>query len=377
MIAEFAVYLQELCKRNTQQLFVLLLERLSENTINARSKVTSRAHCRLPPDRIAHTRQRCVVVGVHILKDRNKLVAQADVECRILRLQLLEGFRRVAKYVEREFERCKTMLARTLRLEIVCSVSAKRQQFIILGTVQLVDVQFESRSGRKVILLVAKAREDHTRKHKRGRQPHFITVHQRRTVFTRLPLIRTVQLYIPCLTAAKHIVLRYGERSSRSGLVIAFHLYVEVQFGIIRLVECRMNIHIQRIAHECRITRGILHLKITEDAYIIQTLLHAGLTIKAVKTLHGTSTGNTRTVLHLTFLTIRLIVQPSVNHIGTYPQLVVIIDAQAFVVDTVIRGLSLLAIQIKSFLAYIKRFLGNGRHAGSRNHAHGNMSAGH
>lgn len=42
-----------------------------------------------------------------------------------------------------------------------------------------------------------------------------------------------------------------------------------------------------------------------------------------------------------------------------YPQLVVIIDAQAFVVDTVIRGLSLLAIQIKSFLAYIKRFLGN------------------
>lgn len=80
MIAEFAVYLQELCKRNTQQLFVLLLERLSENTINARSKVTSRAHCRLPPDRIAHTRQRCVVVGVHILKDRNKLVAQADVK---------------------------------------------------------------------------------------------------------------------------------------------------------------------------------------------------------------------------------------------------------------------------------------------------------
>jgi hypothetical protein len=48
-----------------------------------------------------------------------------------------------------------------------------------------------------------------------------------------------------------------------------------------------------------------------------------------------------------------------------------------YFIDTVIRGLSLLAIQIKSFLAYIKRFLGNGRHAGSRNHAHGNMSAGH
>ena len=51
------------------------------------------------------------------------------------------------------------MPARTIRLEIVCSVSAKRQQFIILGTVQLVDIQFESRSGRKVILRVAKARE--------------------------------------------------------------------------------------------------------------------------------------------------------------------------------------------------------------------------
>ena len=81
--------------------------------IRDRSKVTCRAHCRLPPDRIAHTRQRCVVVGGHILKDRNKLVAQADVECRILRLQLLEGFRRVAKYVEREFERCKTCLLYT------------------------------------------------------------------------------------------------------------------------------------------------------------------------------------------------------------------------------------------------------------------------
>ncbi len=178
------------CAKGTPSSFLsFLLERLSENTINARSKVTSRAHCRLPPDRIAHTRQRCVVVGVHILKDRNKLVAQADVECRILRLQThMQGFRRVAKYVERGLNGVKTMLARTLRLEIVCSVSAKRQQFIIIRLYRV---------------------------------PH-----------------------------------EYSHPAYRT----------------------RMSYH-----------AGILHLKITEDAYIVQALLHAGLAIKAVKALHGAS----------------------------------------------------------------------------------------
>lgn len=47
------------------------------------------------------------------------------------------------------------MFGRTLRLEIIRSVSTKRQQFIILGAVQLVDVQLEGGSGRKVVLLIA------------------------------------------------------------------------------------------------------------------------------------------------------------------------------------------------------------------------------
>ena len=70
------------------------------------------------------------------------------------------------------------MFGRTLRLEIIRSVSTKRQQFIILGAVQLVDVQLEGGSGRKVVLLIAETGKDHTWEHQRSRQSHLITVHQ-------------------------------------------------------------------------------------------------------------------------------------------------------------------------------------------------------
>ena len=269
------------------------------------------------------------------------------------------------------------MLARTLRLKIISSVSSKRQQFIVLGPIQLVDIQFKRSSCRKVILLITKARKDHTRKHKRSRQSHLIAVHCRRTVFARLPFIRTIQLNIPRFAAAKHIVLRYSERSSRTCLVITFHLHIEIQLGIIRFVESRMNIHIQRITHKCRVARSILHFKIAEDTHVIQTLLHTSLTIQTIQVLHGTPAGNTGTVLYLTLLTVRLVVQPPVNHVGTHPQLVVIINTQPLIIHTVIRSLSLLSIKIEGPFTYIKRLFGNRRHTGSRHHAHSDMSAGH
>lgn len=60
------------------------------------------------------------------------------------------------------------MLARAFGLEIIGGASPECQKFIILGTIQLVDIQFKSCHGRKVILSVTKTRKDYTRKHKRS-----------------------------------------------------------------------------------------------------------------------------------------------------------------------------------------------------------------
>ena len=49
-----------------------------------------------------------------------------------------------------QFKRSNTMPAGTGGLEIVCSIAAKGQQFIILCPVQLVDIQTEGRRGREV-----------------------------------------------------------------------------------------------------------------------------------------------------------------------------------------------------------------------------------
>ena len=77
-----------------------------------------------------------------------------------------------------QFKRSNTMPAGTGGLEIVCSIAAKGQQFIILCPVQLVDIQTEGRRGREVKLPFTQMREHDSRKSQRGRKPHFPTVHQ-------------------------------------------------------------------------------------------------------------------------------------------------------------------------------------------------------
>lgn len=69
------------------------------------------------------------------------------------------------------------MPAGTGGLEIVCSIAAKGQQFIILCPVQLVDIQTKGRRGREVKPRLPRCGNT-TRKSQRGRKPHFPTVHQ-------------------------------------------------------------------------------------------------------------------------------------------------------------------------------------------------------
>lgn len=64
------------------------------------------------------------------------------------------------------------MPAGTGGLEIVCSIAAKGQQFIILCPVQLVDIQTKGRRGREVKLPFTQMREHDSRKSQRGRKPH-------------------------------------------------------------------------------------------------------------------------------------------------------------------------------------------------------------
>ena len=51
------------------------------------------------------------------------------------------------------------MLARRLGLEIVGSIAAESQQFVVLGTVHLVSIEAEGSRGREVVLTVAHARK--------------------------------------------------------------------------------------------------------------------------------------------------------------------------------------------------------------------------
>ena len=247
VVAELCVQFQELGKRHSHQFLLLLAERLSECAVNQRGQVTGRSHRGLPPDRVAHTAHRGVVVGVRIFHLRDELVSQTDIEGRILLLYLLEGFRRIAKHIERQLERRDAVLAGSHRLEVVGDVSAESKQLIVLGAVHLVHVDAESGGSRKVILLASHAGEDNTREGERGRQAQLVAVHQRTAVLPCLPFVGAVHLHVPSLSAAEDVVLRYGEGGTGSRLVVALHGDVEVQLGIIGFIQHGMDIHIECI----------------------------------------------------------------------------------------------------------------------------------
>ena len=190
---------------------------------------------------------------------------------------------------------------------------------------------------------VAHAGKDDTGEHQRSRNPHLVAVHQGRTVLTRLPLVGTVYFDVPALTTAEYVVLGDGEGGTGARLVVALHGDVEVEFGIVGLVQSGNYTQVERIGDEGGIARHILHFGIAEDAKIGKALLHTGLAIKAVQALHGALAGDTGTVLHLALPAVALVVEPAVKHIGAHAQLVVVVDGEPLVVDAVIGFLALLA----------------------------------
>ena len=261
-------------------------------------------------------------------------------------------------------------------LEVISDITAKSQQLIILGTVHLVGIQTESRCSREVILTVAHPGKHHARKDKRSGDTQFIAVHQRRACLARLPFVRTVQLHIPAFTATEDIILRHRKSGTRSRLIIALHSDIKIQFRIVGFIERGNDLHIQCIRHKCRITRYILHLRITENTDACQTLLNTGLTVQTIQTLHRTLAGNTCAVLYLTFPPITLIVQPTVKHVGTYRWFVVVMYGQAFVIHAVIGFLPLLSKKIDGFTPHTKLLLGYLWHTGNGNQAHLDMPIG-
>lgn len=75
-----------------------------------------------------------------LLHGRNELVAQTNVECRILGTQRIESGSRIAQYIECQPERSYTVPGSRFGLEVISDITAKSQQLIILGTVHLVGI---------------------------------------------------------------------------------------------------------------------------------------------------------------------------------------------------------------------------------------------
>ena len=140
MVPEFRVQLQELCKRYPEKLLSFLTERLAENTVDGRSQVTGRRNGGLPPDGVTLAAHGSVVISIGVLHGRNELVAQTNVECRILGTQRIESGSRIAQYIECQPERSYTVPGSRFGLEVISDITAKSQQLIILGTVHLVGI---------------------------------------------------------------------------------------------------------------------------------------------------------------------------------------------------------------------------------------------
>ena len=193
----------------------------------------------------------------------------------------------------------------------------------------------------------------------------------------RLPFVRTCQFYIPAFATAEDVVLGQRERCTRTYLVVALQLDVEVQFGVIGLVQCQADVQVECVGDEGRVAWGELHFQQAEDAHIAQTFLHTRLFVKAVEILGRALAADAGAVLHLALEAEAFVVGPAVEHVGAYAKLVVVVDAQALVVHAVVGRLAVLAQDLDGLSTQVERFLSHRRHTRHGHHAHADVSARH
>ena len=270
-----------------------------------------------------------------------------------------------------QFKRGNTVPAGTGRLEIVCSIAPEGQQFIVFSPVQLIDIQTESRRSGEVKFPFTQMRENDSRKSQRGRKSHFPTVHQRALLSASgLPFVRSFQFDIPAFATSEYIITGDTKRSTGASLVITLRYHVQFQFCIQRFGKRSLHSDIQRITSGCRISGSILHIKIAEYTQLAQFLLNLFLTVLAIK---ASTVGSS----HLFAPHKLLIIHPPIKHIRTNPQLIIIVDIQILIQDTVVRSFSILSEKIYRSVSHIISTLGSSRQTRNRNQAKADMTAGH
>lgn len=173
-------------------------------------------------------------------------------------------------------------------------------------------------------------RENDSRKSQRGRKSHFPTVHQRALLSASgLPFVRSFQFDIPAFATSEYIITGDTKRSTGASLVVLFVTTFSSSSASSGLanVACIVTSSVSQAAV---VSLGsILHIKIAEYTQLAQFLLNLFLTVLAIK---ASTVGSS----HLFAPHKLLIIHPPIKHIRTNPQLIIIVDIQILIQDTVI-----------------------------------------
>ena len=186
-----------------------------------------------------------------------------------------------------------------------------------------------------------------------------------------LPFVRSFQFDIPAFATSEYIITGDTKRSTGASLVITLFVTTfsssSASSGLAN-VACIVTSSVSQAA--CRISGSILHIKIAEYTQRAQFLLNLFLTVLAIK---ASTVGSS----HLFAPHKLLIIHPPIKHIGTNPQLIIIVNIQILIQDTVVRSFSILSEKIYRSVSHIISTLGSSRQTRNRNQAKADMTAGH
>ena len=160
-------------------------------------------------------------------------------------------------------------------------------------------------------------------------------------------------------------------------MVVALHLEVEVQFGIVRLVQCGHHTHIQGVNSVGGITGNVLHLGVFKDAHVGQTFLNAVLLVQTVALPKVRATRDASAVGHGLLAAETLIVHPAVEHVRAYIELVVVVYRQVAVLGGLVGHFALTAQQPEGAFPFIEDLFGHGWHPLYRHQLHRYMATPH